>query len=228
MTTECPHDDLDSLTDALASDIVAALEAAIEARGRASFVVTGGATPAPLYDILARRDARWRDVAITLSDERWVPVTDAASNEGMVRRTLLAGAPAAAALTPLKTSHASAVEAVETVEAAISELPRPFDICLLGLGEDGHFASLFPGEPMRQDVLVQAVHAPNASGATERLSLSMGAIRESRRIILLFTGAAKLSVYRAARDGLSETPLALLLGAAGERTSAYWCAESAA
>lgn len=227
MITERPFTELPALVETLAADIAAILARAVDARGGASFVVTGGATPAPLYRALAETQAPWSEVTITLSDERWVAPDDPASNEAMVRRELLSGLPGKARFVPLKTAHARAAEAVSAVEAAIAEMPRPFDVCLLGLGADGHLASLFPGEPMRADVLVQAVMAPNAAGAVERLSLSMGALRTSRRIVLLFTGAAKLAAYRAARDNLAETPLAAFLAEAGDRVAAYWCAEGA-
>jgi 6-phosphogluconolactonase len=226
MIAEHAQTDMKALTDALAGDIVGWLEAAIDARGAASLVITGGATPAPLYEELATRPMRWNRVTITLSDERWVPVTDKASNEAMVRRTLLGGLPAAATFVPLHTGDTRAVDAIPAIEAAIASMPQPFDVCLLGIGEDGHFASHYPGAPMRRDVLVEAVNAPGAAGAAERLSLSFGAIVAARRIALLFTGTPKLAVFRAARDGLSETPLALLLAQADDRTSAYWCAET--
>ncbi len=226
MIEERSFDDMALLVEALALDIVVALEAAIELRGRAGFVVTGGRTPASLYEALARRGMRWRDVAITLSDERWVAVDDVASNEGMIRRTLLAGAPSAARFVPLKTAALRPADAEPEVERAVAEVPMPFDVCLLGIGEDGHVASLFPGLPMHGDGHVQPAYAPAAAGAAERLSLTIGALAASRWICLLFTGADKLSVFRAAQNGLSETPLGVLLAMASGRVSAYWCAET--
>ncbi|MDX2233029.1 MAG: 6-phosphogluconolactonase [Hyphomonadaceae bacterium] len=225
MITERPFADLGALVEALAAEIASVLTRAVDARGGASLVVTGGATPEPLYRALSKTEAPWREMSITLSDERWVPVDDPASNEGMVRRTLLDGHPGKARFVSLRTADARAAEAAPKVAAAIAAMSRPFDACLLGIGADGHVASLFPGEPVRRDVLVQAVTAPNAAGAAERISLSLGALQESRRVFLLFTGAAKLAAYGAARDKRSQTPLALFLAAAGDRVAAYWCAE---
>lgn len=228
MVAEYPFGMREALWDSLAFDMAALLRDAIAQRGRASLVVTGGSTPGPLYGALARESVVWPQVAITLSDERWVPVTDVASNEGMLRRTLLAGPASAAAFTPLKTDAARAADAVASREAALAAMPRPFDVCLLGLGEDGHVASLFPGGALDAPGLVQPVHAPGAAGAVERISLTLRAIAAARDILLLFTGAAKLEVYRAARDGLSATPLAVLLGRTQARVSAYWHAETPA
>jgi 6-phosphogluconolactonase len=227
MIAERPFTELALLHEQLSADIVSALSDAVDARGVASLVLTGGNTPADLYRRLARTNAPWPSISITLSDERWVQLQDDASNEGMVRRTLFAeGGARGAQFVSLRTGHARAAEAVEEVSEAVAAMPRPFDVCLLGIGEDGHFASLFPGEAMRRDVLVHAVHAPNAAGATERITLSMGAIASSRRIFLLFTGSAKLACYRAARDALSETPLAVLLEECRDRVTAYWCSDS--
>lgn len=226
MIAERSFPDADSMAEAVAAEIAAALEAAVAARGRASFVATGGTTPEKTYRALAKLPAPWSRVTVTLSDERWVPVDNPASNEGMVRRALLQEGAAAANFVPLKTSHARAADAVEAVAAALADAPQPFDVCLLGLGADGHVASLFPGAPLHRDTLVQAVTAPGAAGAAERISLTLSTLVASRRIVLMFTGPEKLAIYRAARDGLSESPAATLIAGARERILACWTKES--
>jgi 6-phosphogluconolactonase len=224
MIVERPFDDAAQMAKALAHDIAAHLREAVSARGEASFVATGGTTPAPLYRELALCDVPWAQVTVTLSDERWMSVDDPASNEGMLRRTLLTGKPSSARFVPLKTAAPRAADAETEVSRAISGMPLPFDVCLLGIGEDGHIASLFPGVPMSEDGYIQPVRALGAAGAEERLSLTMAAISQSRWICLLFTGSRKLAVYRAAQSGAYDTPLGLLMTKAAGRVSAYWCA----
>src|SRR5207253_887994 len=98
------------------------------------------------YDRLSRARIDWTRVAVTLSDERWVPASDPESNERMVRGHLLAGPASAARFQPLWSQDTTPEAAAAALEPAISAL-APFDMVLLGMGEDGHFASLFPGSP---------------------------------------------------------------------------------
>ncbi len=131
--------------EALAEKIAASLTATVARAGDASLVVSGGTTPGDLYDILARKGAPWDRVAVTLSDERWVEPTSDRSNEKLVRTRLLVGNASKAQLVPLKTKAPHAVEAEKAVHDAVFEMPRPYDVMLLGMGADGHTASLIPG-----------------------------------------------------------------------------------
>lgn len=226
MIGEHPFGNAAALWEALAQDISGRLQSAIEARGQASFVATGGRTPAPLYDVLAHRALDWSSIVITVSDDRWVDPADPASNEGLVRRHLLADRAASARFIPLRTQAATPEEGLTEVRAALMTIPRPFDVVLLGVGEDGHVASLFPAARLDHPGLAQAVYAPGAQGSPHRVSLTLQALQTARYVALLFVGERKLAVYRAARDGASETPLAALLhGAAGE-VSAFWLQEA--
>src|SRR5579863_3670273 len=135
-------DDTASLSAALALEISTRLAEAVAARGRASLVATGGTTPGPLYDALSSQPAPWERVEVTLTDERWVDPAAPDSNENLVRRRLLVDRAAAAAFVPLKSSDAKAVDAEIAVDAALRGMPRPFDVLVLGMGEDGHICSL--------------------------------------------------------------------------------------
>lgn len=227
MIEERPFGDVARMATTLATDIARHLRDAVAARGIASFVATGGTTPAPLYRALAQCDVPWSRVVITLSDERWVAPDHPASNEGMVRRMLLVGAASAVRFVPLKTDAPTPAEAELDAERAIESMPFPFDVCLLGIGTDGHVASLFPGLPMRDDGYVQSASVPTAAGAVDRLSLTMGALAGSRWICLMFTGAEKLAVFRAAQTGLSSSPLGELLARTKSQVAAYWSPEDA-
>jgi 6-phosphogluconolactonase len=216
----------------LADDITTRLDAAIAARGRASLVVPGGSTPAPVFDGLSGRDLAWDRVAVTLNDERWVDPTEEGSNERLVRERLLVGRAAAARLLGLKTAHASPTDAIPEVTARLAALPRPFDVMLLGMGADGHTASLFPGSPALQASLggdgseVQAVDAPGARGSAERITLALPALLDSRFIALLITGEDKLETLARAQAG--SDPLELPIGAVLQRATTpvhiYWSA----
>jgi 6-phosphogluconolactonase len=211
-------DDQESLFAALAMEITVRLTDAVAAHDRASLVATGGTTPGPLYDALSAEPAPWDRVEITLTDERWVPPDSEDSNEGLVRRRLLRDRAAAAELIGLKTLDAIPADAEAKVNHALASMVRPFDVVILGMGDDGHIASLFPHAPeltraleAGPDELVCAVNRPEAAGAAARLSMTLPAILGSRWICLLIEGQAKLDVVRQARA--LRDPLALPVSA---------------
>lgn len=228
MITERFFAHADGAASVLADEIAARLTEAVTARGAASLVATGGGTPGGLYDALSRRRAPWSQVSVALSDDRWVEPSDPASNERLVRERLLVGPAAAAALVPLKTDHSTPEAARADREAALAALPRPFDVCLLGMGADGHVGSLAPGaeglaDGLAGERLVCAVRAHAAAGRPERLSLTVPAFLASRLIVLWFRGEAKLRAYRRAlADGpADEAPVRALLRQ--DRTPVWAC-----
>jgi 6-phosphogluconolactonase len=208
MDTETPaqrYTDLETLSRELAARIAAILGAAIAARGLASLVVSGGRSPVKLFEILRSQPLDWSRVCIALADERWVLPTDAESNEHLVRSALLQDRAASARFHGLKngapTPDLGAVSAWET----FARVPRPFDAVILGMGDDGHTASLFPGSPN----LPGALNPTAAAGCVgmwsplppkARLSLNLTALLDSRRITLLITGESKWRTLRAALD----------------------------
>jgi 6-phosphogluconolactonase len=195
--------DIESLSRALAEQIAASLRSAIAARGLASLVVSGGKSPIKLFETLRVQELDWSLVRVGLADERWVDPSDPASNEKLVRDVLLQGPAAAAKFLGLKngapTPDMGAVSAWET----FARVPRPFDTVVLGMGDDGHTASLFPGSPNLLSALNPAA-APGCVGMRApvvpqpRLSLNLSALLDSRRILLLITGDEKWPVYVAA------------------------------
>lgn len=197
------YPDAGALAFDLAARVADLLEAALTARGRASLVVSGGRTPLGLFARLRTQEIAWARVCIALADERWVGPADEASNERQVREVLLRERAAAASFLGLKnaapTPDAGAVAAWET----FARVPRPFDVTLLGMGDDGHTASLFPGSPN----LGRALDTGAAAGCAgmwapgppqARLSLNLSALLDSRRIVLLISGDAKWRTYQAA------------------------------
>lgn len=200
-----------------AADLIAeALELRLEEGGRASFVASGGSTPPPAYRQLCGRPIDWARVDVTLSDERWVAPTSPDSNERMLREHLLRGPAAAGRMVPLN-AHADDVETA----AALAELQvaplAPFAVALLGMGEDGHFASLFPGSPALEAGLdlqtprtCIGVPAGSPAPPQPRISLTLRAILSSRQVLLLVTGEAKRAQLERAKAG-AELPVRALL-----------------
>src|SRR5271154_888395 len=195
--------DSDSLSRALSRQLAAHLSMAIAARGLASLVVSGGKSPIKMFELLRAENLDWSRVCVALADERWVDPTDPDSNEKLVRDVLLKESAAAARFLGLKngapTPDLGAVSAWET----FARVPRPFDTVVLGMGDDGHTASLFPGSPNLPSALnpeaaagCVGMWAPAAPQA--RLSLNLTALLDARRLMLLITGEAKWRTYAAA------------------------------
>ena len=206
MNSELPasrYADIETVSRELATRIAASLAAAIGARGLASLVVSGGRSPVRLFEILREQPLDWSHVCVALADERWVSPEDADSNERLVREVLLKDHAASARFLGLKngapTPDLGAVSAWET----FARVPRPFDAVVLGMGDDGHTASLFPGSPNLPRALNQAAAAGCVGmwapvAPHPRLSLNLTALLDSRRIAVLITGESKWRTYAAA------------------------------
>lgn len=200
----------------LAEAVAANLRSAIEQRGRASLVVSGGLTAIPLFHALRDAPLNWAKVVITLADERWVPVSSPDSNENLVRKHLLTGAALDAELISLKLDEPRPIQAIVEISERIQRMPRPFDAVVLGMGLDGHTASLFPNMPALQAMLnpswaVQVGVATAPEAPTQRVTLTLRALLDARKIYLQFSGEDKVEVYEAARDGDTAFPIAGVL-----------------
>lgn len=210
---------------AIAAHVAGALRAAIAARGQASLAVSGGKSPIPLFEALRQQDLDWSKVTVVLVDERVVPHGHAASNTALVREHLLQGHAAAARFLPFfgelpAQFNAQVLDAlVNDAAERVASLPWPLDVAVLGMGEDAHTASLFPGAPgyaraiatdarLAWVVPEQApVPAPHA-----RLTFTLHALLASRELLLSIAGEAKLAVYRRARLARDEAlPISLVL-----------------
>jgi 6-phosphogluconolactonase len=216
-----------TLVAALAQHVARRLKEDLARQDQVVLVVSGGRSPAPLFQALAVQPLAWNRVAVTLADERWVPPDHLDSNEALVRTHLLKGRAAAARLVPLWTGDATPEAAVPTVSAALAALPHPFSEVLLGMGEDGHLASLFPSAPELAEGLatqapVLALHPTRAPQA--RLSLSLRALLDSRDLVLMISGPDKRVILeRALGDGpVADLPVRAILRQTAVPVSIYW------
>jgi 6-phosphogluconolactonase len=218
-----------ALTTALAADIASALEEGLS-RGRgASLVVAGGRTPAPVFDALSDIELDWEDVWVSLTDERWVDTHMDGSNEHLLRRHLLRNEAAKANFVGLKNKFPDPKSGAAAAWSAVSDVPRPFDFVLLGMGDDGHMASLFPNSPgLTQGLdLKEPPGCLAAVGPAEpraRLSLNLRALLDARRIAVLIVGDAKWQTYQRARQAgpVTEMPVRALSLQQNVPVTVYW------
>ena len=218
-----------ALAHALSGEIKVDLQEAIAARGMASLVVSGGRTPTRLFEQLRTEALDWSKVWVTLADERWVETNSPASNEKLVRETLLTEAAAAAHFVGLKNPAPAPEAGADWATRALTRVPHPFDVVLLGMGEDGHTASLFPGSLALSKALdrsvapgciaINSLTAPHA-----RLSLNLAALLDARRVILHIEGESKWQVYQRAKapGPVAELPVRAVLHQKEVPTDVFW------
>ncbi|MEO0573964.1 MAG: 6-phosphogluconolactonase [Pseudomonadota bacterium] len=209
-------DDRERVAISLSADIARRLAAAIDARGHATLVVSGGSSPLATLNALAATDIDWSKVTVLASDERWVAEDDPSSNAGMIARELLRDKASDARFVSLYEPGMHADGAIQTIADRVSALPLPFDYVLLGMGDDGHTASLFPDDPDIESALSSqeaCIVAKPPSQPLQRVSLTPNALLNAHAIGLLFFGQSKADVFAAASvDGeLKEFPVRSVL-----------------
>ena len=194
--------DIESLSQGFADFAAATLKNTLARKPQATLVVPGGNTPRHYLPALAKCQLPWDRITVTLSDERWVNVNDEQSNEHLVKKYLMAHLPSNAPFVGLKTQHENPFDAVDTIHQRLNQLPLPLSLTILGLGEDGHIASLFPG--MNPDLLstLHCVAVAPPIAPSLRASLSLDILAKSEQIVLVVTGKNK----RRLLDRLSENP----------------------
>jgi len=219
-------DDALQLGQRLAADCAQWLQDAIEQRGQATLVVSGGSTPTPFFESLSKQGIVWDKVQITLADERWVAADNAISNEKLVREQLMCNAASAATFASLYSPADTPDEAWSKCEATLSKLIRPFDVVVLGMGDDGHTASLFPNAEslaeacdMSSGRLCWPMHPDHLTES--RMTLTLPALLACHNLVLHIVGDKKRAVFQQALDG-AELPIAKVADSASERLTVYW------
>jgi 6-phosphogluconolactonase len=223
--------DCHALADALAERIADRLREGIAERGHALLAVSGGSTPKHLFERLSRQAVDWAKVQVTLVDERWVPETSERSNAAMVKALLLQHAASVAQFVPLYADAPTPEAGLVALRARVASLQLPFDAVVLGMGNDGHTASFFPGgdrlpealDP-HSDVRVLPMRAPGAG--EPRITFTLSALLQTRALYLHIEGDAKHQLLADARLGLGAAahfPVRSVLTQAHVPVAVYWC-----
>jgi len=225
------YDSPDEMADAVAGDAGFIVESALDARGACLLALPGGKTPQPIFARLAEVRLAWKKVTIIPTDERLVPMQDERSNVRALAKAFLA---AGARVVPIAADIADHKLAGNSADAVLQDLPWPPDLCWLGMGEDGHTASIFAGPD-----LADALDAPKARRAVgvmpdplpaeapvPRVTLTRAAILSARTILITITGEKKRALLeQAIADGQSSRlPIGRVLAEAEQPIDIHWCA----
>ena len=198
----------------IAQRLAGELRQALQAADTASIAVPGGTTPGPIYDSLCAADLAWDRVSVLLTDERWVPEESPRSNTRLLRQRLLVGKAAAARFLPLHAPFETPEEGIAELADAIAEV-LPLTTCLLGMGEDMHVASIFPGadrleEALTGEVILVPMRAPGVPEPRVTLSAAVLSRAIARHIVIV--GPEKREALDRARSlPPEEAPVAALL-----------------
>jgi 6-phosphogluconolactonase len=223
------YDDREEMADAVAGDIGFIVESALDARGEAIIAVPGGSTPLPIYKKLVEKKLNWKKVTIIPTDDRLVPLTDELSNIRAIAQTFL---PAGARVFPITSDIADYKLAGNSANAKLAELKFPLDLAWLGMGADGHTASIFAGPD-----LDEALNAPKgrhavgvmpdplpAEAPVPRVTLTRSAILSARTVLITVTGETKKELLEGAiADGhSSKLPIGRVLAEAEQPIDIHW------
>ena len=225
------YDSVDEMADAVAGDIGFIIESALDARGEALIAVPGGKTPLPIYERLAKAKLNWKKVTIIPTDERLVPLTDEKSNIRAIAQAFL---PTGARVFPIGSEISDYKLAGNSANAKLADLKFPLDLAWLGVGGDGHTASIFPGPD-----LDEALNAPKGRHAVgvmpdplppeapvARVTLTRSAILSARTVLITVTGEEKKEMLEGAiADGQSSMlPIGRVLAEAEQPIDIHWSA----
>lgn len=204
------YDDAEEMAEAVAGDIGFIIDSAIDARGAAVIALAGGKTPLPIYAKLAATKRDWKRVTIVPGDDRIVPLGDPLSNVTAIGKAFL---PVGARVIPLVSATAPDYKAAgRAADAILQDLHWPLDLCLLGIGGDGHCASIFPGPdfdealagPVERRALGVMPDPLPKEAPVPRVTLSRAAIVSARALMIAITGDEKKAVLeRAIEEGAS-------------------------
>lgn len=215
------------LIAAAAARVSALIVRAIDTRGRASLMCSGGSTPGPIYAALSHAGIDRSKLVVGLADERWVPADHPASNARLVRNTLFQGMEDAGNLHPMG-DGVGQLQVSDAAETAYQNA-LPTDVLILGMGPDGHTLSWFPGadglevamdpESSRAITALRAQRSDVTGDNTDRLTLTAAAVKSARHALLLITGDTKRTVWN---GGVGELPVHHLPRLLGDRLTVFW------
>lgn len=226
------YEDADEMAEAVAGDIGFIIESAIDARGAAVIALAGGKTPLPIYEKLAKAKIDWKRVTIVPGDDRMVPLGDPLSNVTAIGKIFI---PKGARVIPLISATVSDYKAAgRAADAILQDLHWPLDLCLLGIGGDGHAASIFPGPdydealngPKERRALGVMPDPLPPEAPVARVTLSRSAIVSSKAIMIAITGETKKEVLEAAieQGASSSYPVGRILAEVELPIDIHWAA----
>lgn len=212
---------------AAAQQIIAAVQNRLQTQGRTQLVVTGGSSPAACYQVLSEADIAWQNVQVLLSDERWIPADHPDSNERLLRETLLIGEAAVAEFLPFYAADMLLPERSDYFSRVIRGFETPSACTLLGMGNDGHIASLFPDAENLQtgllpDSPIYCMPVNTIASPYQRISLTLSALLKSDEIALLVFGDEKRDVIEQANRNVGDYPVARLLTQSRVPVNVFW------
>jgi 6-phosphogluconolactonase len=225
MLTEHTFETRDAASAAVAARIAGLVKIRLHRDQQATFVVSGGTTPARCFEYLSGYDLSWKDVRVVLTDERWVPGDHKDSNERLTRENLLRDKASAGSVLSLYQDDLSVDERCDSLQTELKG--ARFAVAMVGMGADGHFASLFPDADNIQAGLNtqnRLFYMPVRTAASPhpRVTMTLGALLRSDEILLLFFGEEKRLVYERAKAGDTNFPVSALLGQSEAPVSLYW------
>lgn len=185
------YPDIESLSQGFADYAAGVLQNTLARKPHATLAVPGGNTPRHYLPALAKCALPWDRITVTLSDERWVDVNDEQSNEHLVKQHLMNHLPANTRFVGLKTQHDNPFDAIDEIHQRLDQLSLPLSLTVLGLGEDGHIASLFPEMNPDSPATHHCVAVAPPIAPSLRVSLSLAMLAGSEHIALVVTGKTK-------------------------------------
>ena len=224
-------DSREQLDLTLADKVSEILQQAISDKGKASIAVSGGSTPKGFFKELSNKDIQWNKVTITLADERWVDIHSADSNTRLVHENLLQNKASEANFFHLKQGEELCDETLADLNVAANNTLLPLDVLILGMGEDGHTASIFPCSAQIKQALdinnESALMKVEPTTAThQRITFSFASLSQSKNIFLHLCGNNKKQVLDKALNGddVFDMPIRKFLQTDNIDTQVYWAA----
>ena len=218
----------EKLCEQLCCETIKSISVGLAERGKASMLLAGGSSPRPLYEAMSNQELNWKNVYFAPTDERWVEPTSPESNERLIRETLMQNKAARTNYISLKSASDDPKAGQFEVGERLDQLPFPTDLVLLGMGEDGHIASLFPNLSdtmeaidLNNENLCQAIH--REENEVPRMTMTLNTLLNTKRIFLLFYGKKKLDVFNEAKERqTNQLPVSYLLHQNKVPIRLYW------